>query len=80
MAALALSGCVSTGPKYRQANSYSEGLAAVQASNGRWGFIDGSQHWVIPPKFEEVKDFKNGKAPAKLNGRWGFINKQGAWQ
>lgn len=77
---LTLSGCESPGPKYRQANSYSEGLAAVQAPNGRWGFVNTNQQWVIPPRFEEVKDFKGGKAPAKMNGRWGFINRQGAWQ
>jgi hypothetical protein len=78
--ALILSACGSPGPHYRAVHEYSEGLAAVQAQNGRWGFINSHQQWVVPARFEEVKDFKNGKAPAKLNGRWGFINRAGAWQ
>jgi hypothetical protein len=79
--ALILSACgTPPGPRYHAVHEYSEGLAAVQAPNGRWGFINSNQQWVIPAKFEEVKDFKNGKAPAKLNGRWGFINRAGAWQ
>lgn len=74
-----LSGCGASGPKYQNVRSYSDGLAAVQQSNGRWGFINERQEWVIPAKFEDAKEFKNGKAAAKLNGKWGFINKRGEW-
>lgn len=77
---LMLGGCQSTGPKYQNVRSYSEGLAPVQVSNGKWGFINEQQQWVIQPKFEDAKEFQNGKAAAKLNGKWGFINKRGEWQ
>ena len=76
---LALGGCSSPGPKYQNVRSYSEGLAPVQVSSGRWGFINEKQEWVIQAKFEDAKEFQNGKAPAKLNGKWGFINKRGEW-
>lgn len=76
---LTLGGCGASGPRYKNVHSYSEGLAAVQQNNGRWGFINENQEWVIPARFEDVKEFKNGKAPAKLNGKWGFINKRGEW-
>jgi hypothetical protein len=77
---LTLSGCgTSSGPKYQNVQSYSEGLAAVQQSSGKWGFINERQEWVIPAKFEDAKEFKNGKAAVKLNGKWGFINKRGDW-
>lgn len=76
---LSLSGCGSSGPRYQNVRSYSEGLAAVQQNNGRWGFINEHQNWVIPAKFEDAKEFQNGRAAVKLNGKWGFINKRGEW-
>lgn len=76
---LALGGCQSTGPKYQDVRSYSEGLAPVKTSNGKWGFINERQQMVIPAKFEDAKEFQAGKAAAKLNGKWGFINKRGEW-
>lgn len=76
---LTLSGCQTTGPKYQNVRSYSEGLAPVQTSGGKWGFINDKQQWVIPAKFEDAKEFQDGKAAAKLNGKWGFINKKGEW-
>lgn len=78
---LTLSGCGSSpGPKYRNVNSYSEGLAAVQSGSGKWGFVNERQQWVIEPRFEEVKAFQTGRAAVKQNGRWGFINRRGEWQ
>ncbi|MDD2882952.1 MAG: WG repeat-containing protein [Rhodoferax sp.] len=76
---LVLGGCQSTGPKYQNVGSYSEGLAPVQSSNGKWGYINERQGWVIPAKFEEAKEFKGGRAAVKQNGKWGFINKRGEW-
>ena len=77
----ALSGCGSPpGPKYRNVNSYSEGMAAVQAASGKWGFVNELQQWVIEPRFEEVKAFHTGRAAVKQNGKWGFVNQRGEWQ
>ena len=76
---LVLGGCQAPGPKYQNVRSYSEGLAPVQVGSGKWGFINEKQEWVIQPKFEDAKEFQNGKAAAKLNGKWGFINKRGEW-
>jgi hypothetical protein len=76
---LTLTGCQTTGPKYQNVRSYSEGLAPVQTTGGKWGFINEKQQWVIPARFEDAKEFKGGKAAAKLNGKWGFINKRGEW-
>jgi hypothetical protein len=76
---IGMAGCQTTGPKYQNVRSYSEGLAAVQVGNGKWGFVNEKQTWVIPAKFEDAGAFKDGKAKAKLNGKWGFINKRGEW-
>jgi len=77
---LGLSACgAPRGPQYQNVRSFSEGLAPVQANNGRWGYINNNKQWVIPPKFEDAQEFKDGRAAVKLNKKWGFINKRGEW-
>ena len=79
VASFGLGACGSTGPKYRNVRSFSEGLAPVQTQAGRWGFINERQEWVIQPRFEEAKEFQGGKAAVRQNSKWGFINKRGEW-
>ncbi|WP_426166328.1 WG repeat-containing protein [Polaromonas sp. DSP2-3-2b2] len=79
VALFGLTACGSTGPKYRNVRSFSEGLAPVQAQTGRWGFINERQEWVIAPRFEDAKEFQGGKAAVRQNSKWGFINKRGEW-
>lgn len=76
---LVLGACGSVGPKYRNVGAFSEGLAPVQVSAGKWGFINERQEWVIQPRFEDAKAFQTGRAAVKQNGKWGFINKRGEW-
>lgn len=77
---LTLGGCgAPRGPKYQNVRSFSEGLAPVQASNGKWGYINESQQFVISPRFEDAKEFQSGKAAVKANSKWGFINRRGEW-
>ena len=78
-ACFVVSACQSTGPKYRDVRSFSEGLAPVQTQGGRWGFINERQEWVITSRFEDTKEFYGGKAAVRQNGKWGFINKRGEW-
>jgi hypothetical protein len=80
LAIVTLSACESAGPRYRNVKAYSEELAPVQSSNGRWGYINERQQWVIPPRFEDALEFKGGRAAVRQNGKWGFINKSGDWQ
>ncbi len=47
--------------------------------NGKWGAMDDQKNWVIKPKFEEIRKFTEGFAPAKKKGKWGFINAAGKW-
>ncbi|WP_366509667.1 WG repeat-containing protein [Acidovorax sp.] len=35
---------------------------------------------MIPPRFDEAKEFQDGRAAARQGGKWGFINRQGHWQ
>lgn len=75
----AISGCGPSGPRYQNVRSFSEGMAPVQTTTGRWGFINENQHMVIPARFEDAQEFKGGRAAVKLNGKWGFINRRGEW-
>jgi len=76
---LTISACSTSGPKYRNVRAYSEGLAPVQTQGGRWGFVNQKQEWVIQPRFEDAREFKDGRAAVRQNGKWGFINKRGEW-
>ncbi len=61
---------------YTQANSFSEGVAAIKI-NEAWGFIDPAGAWVIRPSFEDVHDFSQGLAAVKTQGHWGFVDRSG---
>ena len=48
--------------------------------NGKVGFIGRKNRFIIPPKFDAVKDlqsFSQGLAVVCVNGKYGFINKRG---
>jgi len=57
--------------------SFHDGLAQIHARDGKVGFIDKSGVWVIPPSFEEARDFSDGLAAVKTDGKWGYIDTKG---
>lgn len=57
-----------------QENAYVLFLITV---DGKRGFIDRNGKIVIPPTFEDLQEFKDGRAPAKVSGKWGFIDRSG---
>ena len=56
-----------------------EGLAAVQDSQGEWGFMNVDGDVIINCQFdnEYAPAFSEGLACVKQNGLWGFIDKTG---
>ena len=56
---------------------FSEGLARFKGK--KWGYIDKTGKYAIPPQFDEVKDFINSKAMVKKDEKWGQIDKTGNW-
>ncbi|MFJ1300835.1 WG repeat-containing protein [Pseudomonadota bacterium AL_CKDN230030165-1A_HGKHYDSX7] len=42
-----------------------------------WGFVDQNGQLAVTPRFEEVRDFRNGRAAVKQRGKWGFIDPRG---
>lgn len=67
-------------PQYDKVSKhFSEGLAAVEI-DGKVGFIDQFNRFIIKPEFEPMDDmdsFHNGLATVKKDGKYGFINKRG---
>lgn len=42
-----------------------------------WGFVDQNGQLAVTPRFDEVRDFHNGRAAVKQRGKWGFIDARG---
>lgn len=70
------SGSFVVAPRFEQARSFSDGLAAVRVG-GRWGFIDHSGRTVVEPRFQSVQDFSQDRAVASLDGQRGYIDGTG---
>lgn len=61
------------------ADKFGESLAGVEL-NGKVGFIDAANRFVIAPQFEpcdKLYGFSRGLAPVKVNGKYGYIDKKG---
>jgi len=74
------SGVVRIEPRFRRAEPFAEGLAAVEADSG-WGFVDEAGRVVIEPKLHEAQGFSEGRAPVAWGvasgERRGFIDRRG---
>lgn len=66
-------------PNYSKVQDFSDGLAAVQTTSGKWGYIDKTGKMVIDAKFSsEPSRFSEGYAVVKKrDGTKCYIDKQG---
>ncbi len=74
-------GTVVVNPIYLEAQDFSEGLAAVQDTNGRWGFINtsGKRVFILPASVKQVGDFHEGLCwfRDKESKKVGYIDRTG---
>lgn len=63
-------------PKYRNAEEFSEGLAAVRL-NGTYGYINKEGDYVIKPAYDAASDFQNGLSQVYVDGKPLIIDKRG---
>ncbi|MDT4954445.1 MAG: hypothetical protein QOJ02_2583 [Acidobacteriota bacterium] len=65
-------------PEYEDGGEFHEGLACASVK-GKWGYVDTSGAWVIPPTFSHAEDFWHGLARVawKDAAQYGYINKKG---
>ncbi len=45
--------------------------------NHKYGFKNDVGETVIPPKYDDARDFSEGLAAVKMGGRWGYIDARG---
>jgi len=69
-------GSVLTPPIFDEILVHSEGkwLANIE---GKYGFIDDSNGWILPFEYDSAYAFKEDRAAVKKNNNWGFINTNG---
>ncbi|MEM6749915.1 MAG: WG repeat-containing protein [Planctomycetota bacterium] len=71
------------GPEVTLAGDFNDNLAWVRVRDRqgreRFGYIDRSFDFEIPPRFERARDFTNGVAAVRHEGKWGYIDRRGAW-
>jgi len=46
-------------------------------TNGRWGYVNNADEWVIEPEYEAVTPFKGNTATVFLNGQLLTITRSG---
>lgn len=57
---------------------FSPGLAmARKVGTVKYGYIDETGAWAIPPRFDRLWDFTGELAAVMTAGKWGYINKTG---
>jgi WG containing repeat len=53
-------------------------LEIKKDTNGKYGYVDYEDNWVVRPQFDEANEFDDlAFAFAKLKGKWGLIDLQG---
>ena len=62
--------------KFKDARTFSEGLAAVKTDDG-WGYINKQGEVVIKFQFEEAYNFNKGLALVRISEGYAVIDKQG---
>ncbi len=63
--------------QFKDAQSFSEGLAAVEV-DGKWGYIDRNGQMMIQPQFLRARPFANGRALVEVSpDSWRYIDRNG---
>ena len=48
-----------------------------KVAEGKKGFVNAQNEWVITPNYEDVDVFREGLCWVKKGGKWGLINNNG---
>ncbi len=62
---------------FRSISNFHDGLARVEETGAKYGFIDKSGHFVIEPRFTAAEDFDDGVALVQTPGRGALIDTAG---
>lgn len=58
--------------RFQEVRHFSNGLAAVESFEGKWGIVDNDGNWILKPIFEEMLDYDpiTKLVPVKLSELW----------
>jgi len=45
--------------------------------DGKWGYVDENNAFMIDAKFDETKDFSESLAPVRMGAKWGYADRFG---
>lgn len=66
-------------PTFETAFGFSEGLAAVELTEGNWGFVNHYGRLVFGGEYDWVHDFQDGYAIVQENGLYGLVDETGSF-
>jgi hypothetical protein len=64
-------------PRFAAAGTFSEGLAAFEDADKKWGFVGKDGTVVVPATLDSAGDFHEGLAHIMIGNLYGFIDKTG---
>jgi hypothetical protein len=64
-------------PHEAQARAFAEGRSAVEAADGKCGYLDTAGKTVIPFRFSMCNAFSEGLAAVFDKGKWRYIDRNG---
>ena len=65
--------------KYIRALPFSDGVAAIQMMDGKWGYIDPKGGVKLVPKWDQAASFINGLAQVWVGKTLGYIDHSGKY-
>ncbi len=64
-------------PQFMEARSFHEQKAAVKDFEGHMGFISATGDTIVPMKFINLGDYRNGLAQVQTETGWGYVDVRG---
>ena len=58
-------------------NKIKNNILRPKVAEGKKGFVNAQNEWVIAPDYEDVDVFREGVCWVKNGGKWGLVNKNG---
>lgn len=62
---------------YEDAKPFNRGAYAAVKKDGKWGFVNTANQWVIEPQYEAAESFGEELGAVCVDGKWGFVGPSG---
>lgn len=62
---------------YDDVKPFNRGVFAAVKKDGKWGFVNVANEWVIEAQFEDAQSFGEALGAVCIDGKWGFVGNSG---